>query len=96
MLFSIPPQLLPFYFPNLSIGSANCRNFSPSGWQLPQVAAWGGLTAVGRAEKQRDSGSCFQFPSLHTVMFPPLLTLFPRANTQVLLFRKKLVSVGRR
>lgn len=29
----------PFYFPNLSIGSASCRNFSPSGWRLPQVAA---------------------------------------------------------
>lgn len=25
----------------LNIGSASCRNFSPSGWQLPQVPAWG-------------------------------------------------------
>lgn len=79
----------PFYFPNFSIGSANCRNFSPSGWQPRQVAAWGGLATM-RAETQRDSGSCFQLPSsLHMVMIPPSLTPFPKANTQVLLFRKK-------
>lgn len=79
----------PFCFPNLSIGSAKCRNFSPSGWQPPQVAAWGALTAMRRAERQGDSGSCFQLPSsLHTELLPPFLPLCPRANTQVLLFRK--------
>lgn len=83
-------NLPPSYFPILSTGSANCRNFSPSGWQPLQVAAWGGLVAGRRVERQRDSEACFQLPSsLHTVMFPPSFLLFPRANTQVLLFRKK-------
>lgn len=31
----------PFYFPNLSEGSANCRIFSLSSWQPRQGAAWG-------------------------------------------------------
>lgn len=61
MLFSVLLQLLPFYFPNLSIGSTSCRNLSPSGWQPPQVPAlvcvWGCLAAVKRAEGWRDSGS---------------------------------------
>lgn len=29
-----------FYFSNLSLDSANCRNFSPSGWQPLPGGAW--------------------------------------------------------
>lgn len=48
----LPP---PFVSPSLSIGSASCRNFSPSGWQPQQVPAWGGLAAM-KAERREDRG----------------------------------------
>lgn len=47
----------PFCFLNLSRGCASCRNFSPSGWQPLQVPAWGGLAAIEKAERQKDTGS---------------------------------------
>lgn len=47
----------PFCFLNLSRGCASCRNFSPSGWQPLQVPAWGGLAAMEKAERQKDTGS---------------------------------------
>lgn len=88
---------LSFYFPNLSPGSAKCRNFSPSGWQPLLVAAGGGgggLVAVKGAERQRGSGLVSRFPSsLHAVMFPARPP-FPELIHRCYYSGKKLVSGG--
>lgn len=41
----------PSCFLSLSIGSASCGSFSPSGWQPQQAPAWGGLAAVKKSER---------------------------------------------
>lgn len=72
----------PFCFFNLSIGCASCRNFSPSGWQPQQVPAWGGLAAMEKAERQKDTGSsCLLLLLLCMEMltpFPPFPELIHR------------------
>lgn len=93
MLLSIPLQLLPFYFPSLGIDSASCRNFSPSGWQPPQVAAWGAWQPRGKLKAEGLwvlSSAPF---SLHTVMFPPSLPLFSELIHRCY-YSEKLVSFG--
>lgn len=83
----------PFCFPSLSIGSASCRNFSPSGWQPQQVPAWGGLAAM-KAERREDRGLLpASLLTVHGDVDAPYTPL-PRTNTQVLLFRKILDSSG--
>lgn len=80
----------PFCFLNLSRGCASCRNFCPSGWQPLQVPAWGGLAAMEKAERQKDTGSsCL---TVHGDADPTPFTSLPRTNTRVLLFRKKKLS----
>lgn len=66
----------PFCFPNLSIGSASCRNFSPSGWQPLQVPAWGGLAALKKAERQKDTGPLSHSPlTVHVDIGSPFTPL---------------------
>lgn len=76
----------PFYFRQLSLGSANCRNLGPSGWWVPQA---GRSLRGGRGGRGGGPGSCeqgceaqglevlFPAPSLCVARFPPLLPAFP-------------------